>query len=71
MLQCFFIRVLGMAGEDILETFDTDDEISSLASSNADSSEEQTVPKLADLPPYHMGRLVQESHRLRRPRSRY
>lgn len=38
MLQCYLIRVLrmaGRAGEDMLETFDTDDEVSSLDASNA------------------------------------
>lgn len=39
------------AGEDRLETFDTDDEVSSLATNNAGSSEEQTVPELAYSPP--------------------
>ena len=58
MLQCFLIRVLrmaGRAGEDMLETFDTDDEVSLLATSSVGSSEEQAVPELAQSPPYHDG----------------
>lgn len=58
MLQCFVVRVLRMAGrygEDMLETFGTDDEASSLAASNAGSSEEQTVPEIAQPAPYHDG----------------
>ena len=50
------VHVLCMAsrvGEDMLETFDTDDEVSSLATNYAGSSEEQTVPELAYSPPYH------------------
>lgn len=50
------VHVLCMAsrtGEDMLETFDTDDEVSSVATNNAGSSEEQTVPELAYSPPYH------------------
>ena len=49
MLQCFLIRVLrmaGRAGEDMLETFDTDDEVSLLAASNAGSTEVQTAHDL-------------------------
>ncbi|MCJ1346040.1 hypothetical protein MMC31_004251 [Peltigera leucophlebia] len=58
MLQFFFIRVLRMAGrvgEDMLETFDSDDEVSLLAASNAGSTEEQTADELARSPPCHNG----------------
>ena len=58
MLQCFLIRVLrmaGRAGEDMLETFDSDDEVSSLAASNPVSTEEQTAHELTQSPPYHDG----------------
>lgn len=47
MLRFFFIRDLRMAGEDILEKSDTDDEVSSLAATSAGSAEEQTVSELA------------------------
>lgn len=49
MLQGFLIRVLRMAcraGEDMLETFDTDDEVSLLDASNAASTEKLTVHEL-------------------------
>lgn len=55
MLQCFFIRVLRMAGradEDMLETFDSDDE---LTTSSAGSIEQQTAHELIQSPPYHNG----------------
>ncbi len=55
MLQCFFIRVLrmaGRAGEDMLETFDSDDE---LTTSSAGSIEQQTAHELIQSPPYHNG----------------
>ena len=58
MLQCLLIRVLRMAareGEDILETFGSDDEVSLLAASNAGSTEEQTAHELTQSPPYHDG----------------
>lgn len=53
MLQCFFIRVLRMAlraGEDMLETFDSDDELST---SSVGSIEQQTAHELIQSPPYH------------------
>lgn len=53
MLQCFLIRVLrmaGRAGEDMLETFDTDDEVSLLAASRAGSTEEQPAHDLTQSP---------------------
>ena len=53
MLQCFLIRVLrmaGRAGEDMLETFDTDDEVSLRAASNAGSTDEQTAHDLTQSP---------------------
>ena len=66
MLQCFLIHVLrmaGRAGEDMLETFDTDDEISLLTTSNAGSAEEQTAHELTQSPPYHDGRNdLEKSH---------
>ena len=46
MLQSFLIRVLrmaGRAGEDMLETFDTDDEVSSVAASDSGQSEQHTT----------------------------
>ena len=43
------------AGEDMLETFDTDDEVSLLDASNAGSTEEQTVQGLVQSPRYHDG----------------
>lgn len=49
MLQYFLIRILRMAdreGKDILETFNSDNEISLLAASNADSIKEQTAHEL-------------------------
>lgn len=49
VLQCLLIPVLrmaGRAGEDMLETFDSDDEISLLAASNAGSTEERTAHEL-------------------------
>ncbi|MCJ1348638.1 hypothetical protein MMC31_006870 [Peltigera leucophlebia] len=58
MLQCFLIRVLrmaGRAGEDMLEKFDADHEVSLLATSNAGSTEEQTADELARSPPCHNG----------------
>lgn len=56
MLHCFLIRVLRMAGRaggDIPETFDSDDEVSLLAASNAGSTEEQTAHELIQLPLYY------------------
>ncbi len=56
MLQCLLIRVLRMAGrsgEDMLETFDSDDEVSLLAASNAGSTEQQTAHELTQSPLYH------------------
>ena len=50
MPQSFLIRLLrmaGRAGKDMLETFDTDDEVSLLAASNACSTEEPTVLELS------------------------
>ena len=58
MMQSFFIRVLrmaGRAGEDMLETFDSDDEVSLLTASNAGSTVEQTVTELIQPSPYHNG----------------
>ena len=58
MLQCFLIRVLrmaGRAGEDMLETFDTDDEVSLLSAGNAGSTEEQTAHDLTQSPLQHDG----------------
>lgn len=49
VLHCSVIPVLrmaGRAGEDILETFDSDDEISLLAASNAGSTEERIAHEL-------------------------
>ncbi len=46
MLQVFLIPVLrmaGRAGEDMLETFDNDDEVSSIAASDSGQSEHHTV----------------------------
>ncbi len=46
MLQSFLIRTLrmaGRAGEDMLETFDTDDEVSSVAAANSGQSEQHTT----------------------------
>ena len=45
----------GREGEDMLETFDSDDEVSLLAASNAGSTEEQTAHELTQSPPYHDG----------------
>ncbi|MCJ1344561.1 hypothetical protein MMC31_002764 [Peltigera leucophlebia] len=50
MLQYFLIRVLrmaGRAGADMLETFDSDDEVSSIAAINAGSLEEEPLHELA------------------------
>lgn len=55
MLQCFFIRVLRMAvraGEDMLETFDSDDE---LTISSAGSIEQPSALERIRSPPYHDG----------------
>lgn len=52
-LQCLLIRVLrmaGRAGEDMLETFDSGDEVSLLAASNAGSTEQQTAHELTQSP---------------------
>ena len=43
----------GRVGGDTLETFDSDDEVSLLAASNAGSTEEQTAHELIQLPLYH------------------
>ena len=50
MLLIRVLRMAGRAGEDMLETFDTDDEVSLLAASNAGSTEEQTVHDLTQSP---------------------
>ena len=43
----------GRSGEDMLETFDSDDEVSLLAASNAGSTEQQTAHELTQSPLYH------------------
>ncbi|MCJ1348864.1 hypothetical protein MMC31_007097 [Peltigera leucophlebia] len=56
MLQFILIRVLRMAcmaAEDMLETFDSDDDVSLLAASNAGSTEEQRAHELTRSPPYY------------------
>lgn len=53
MLQFLLIRVLRMAdraGEGMLKTFDSDDEVSLLAASNAGSTEKQTAHELTQSP---------------------
>lgn len=45
----------GRSGEDMLETFDSDDEVSSLATGNAGSTEQQTAHEPTQSPLYHDG----------------
>lgn len=58
MLQYLLIHVLRMAGrsgEDKLETFDSEDEVSLLAASKAGSTEQQTAHELTQSPLYYDG----------------
>ena len=50
----------GRAGEDMLEKFDSDDEVSLLATSNAGSREEQPVHEHTQSPLYHDGTIYLE-----------
>lgn len=70
MLQCFLVRVLRMAGrsgEDMLETFDSDDQVSLLAKSNASSTEDKTAMSPLSYNSTMIRKLIQKTHLLLHP----